>query len=355
VAPSRSTIYTVARQSGVSTATVSRVMRNGSGFSEATRERVLSTVAEMDWVPSGAARGLATQRTGIVGLLFPDIGLGDDDDEESPRYIDEVIRGAERAATEAGDAVLIAATRHTSGRELAFSVASKVDGLVVLSGSLSEHDLTSIARQIPVVVLANTHITHRLDSVGTDNESGMHDLTCHLIDAHGYTDLAYVGGPPDCPDDDERFAGFQAALTKSGLPVPDCPEVAGAFTRPGGEQAMQTLLDDRPTPPRAVVCGNDEMAIGALATLRANGLRVPGDVAVTGFDDIVPARHHRPGLTTVRQPMRQLGERSIELLLARVDDPRGKRSSLVLPTQVVVRGSCGCRRRAAGATTAGHR
>jgi LacI family transcriptional regulator len=346
VASSRSTIYTVARESGVSIATVSRVMRNGSGFSEATRERVLSTVAEMEWVPSGAARGLATQRTGILGLLFPDIGRGDEVDQESPRYVDEVIRGAERAATAAGDAVLIAATRSTSGRDLAFSVASKVDGLVVLAGSLSEPDLTSIARSLPVVVLANNTTQHELDSVGTDGQAGSRSVTSHLIESHDHHDLAYVGGPTDCPDDEERFAGYQAALGDAGLPVPDRPDAAGDFTRPGGGKAMTALLAERPTPPRAVVFGNDEMAMGALAVLRQRKLRVPQDVAVTGFDDIVPAAHLRPALTTVRQPMRQLGERSIEMLLQRIADPQGPRSSVVLPTQPVLRRSCGCTARA---------
>src|SRR5438067_6505710 len=107
--PKRSTIYEVARRSEVSTATVSRVMRNGSGFSAATRDRVLQAAAELGWVPSGSARGLANRRAGIIGVLFPDLGA--DVDSEAPLYVDQVIRGAERAATAAGDAVLIAATR----------------------------------------------------------------------------------------------------------------------------------------------------------------------------------------------------------------------------------------------------
>src|SRR5258707_11016303 len=154
----RSTIYEVARRSGVSTATVSRGMAGGKGFSVVTRERVQATAAELGWVPSAPARGLASGRAGIVGLLFPDLGQSGDVEEESPLYVDQVIRGAERAATAVGDAVLIAATHSESGRRLAFSVAGKVDGLVVMARSLSEEDITTLPRSVPIVVLANHYV-----------------------------------------------------------------------------------------------------------------------------------------------------------------------------------------------------
>jgi len=143
----RSTIYEVAKRSGVSTATVSRVMAEGKGFSPATRERVQAMAAELGWVPSGPARGLASRRAGVVGLLFPDLGQSGAAEEESPLYVDQVIRGAERAATSVGDAVLIAATRGASGRQLAFSVAGKADGLVVMARSLSDDNLVISERR----------------------------------------------------------------------------------------------------------------------------------------------------------------------------------------------------------------
>lgn len=344
--PDRSTIYEVAHRSGVSTATVSRVMAGGKGFSPATRERVQATAAELGWVPSGPARGLASRRAGVVGLLFPDLGLSGDTEDESPLYVDQVIRGAERAATSAGDAVLIAATRTASGRELAFSVAGKSDGLVVMARSLTEPDIAVLARSVPVVVLATHDATGGPDFVGVDNRSGCREITAHLIQAHGYTDLAFLAGPDDSPDSEERFAGFCEALAEAGLPVPAGPDAAGGFTEAGGRQAVAALLEAGRRP-RAIVCGNDEMAIGALTALRAGRLRVPGDVAVTGFDDISAAHHLRPALTTVRQPMRELGERSVRMLLARISDPAAPRQSVVLPTQTVIRRSCGCAGRSA--------
>jgi len=342
----RSTIYEVARRSGVSIATVSRVMHDGVGFSAATRERVLAAAADLGWVPSGPARGLASRRAGIVGVLFPDLGASGEAEEESPLYVDEVIRGAERAATAVGDAVLIAATRGASGRDLAYSVAGKVDGLVVMARSLAEHDIEAISRSVPIVVFANRPARRGHDCVGADNRGGVGAIVAHLVQEHGYTDLAFVGGPARSPDSVERFAGFRKALNTAGLPVLDSPDAEGGFTEVGGARAIRALLADR-RPPHAIVCGNDEMAIGALAVLRTAKLRVPGEVAVTGFDDIASARHMRPPLTTVRQPMRDLGEEAVRVLLERVNDPDAARCSVVMPTQLVIRRSCGCRTRSA--------
>jgi LacI family transcriptional regulator len=337
----RSTIYEVAERSGVSTATVSRVMTGGRGFSTATRERVEAIAAELGWVPSGSARGLASRRSGIVGLLFPDLGQSGGAEEESPLYVDQVIRGAERAATAVGDAVLIAATHSESGRRLAFSVAGKVDGLVVMARSLSEEDITTLARSVPIVVLANHYVGDGPDFVGADNRGGCREITSHLINEHAYTDLGFLGGPTDSPDSAERFAGFCEALRAAGLRVPRKPLASGGFTEAGGRQAVEKLAA-RGRLPRAIVCGNDEMAMGALLALRAARLRVPGDVAVTGFDDIAVARHLRPGLSTVSQPMHELGERSVQVLLDRIADPDAPRQSMVLPVRVHIRRSCGC-------------
>lgn len=315
-------------------------MHDGIGFSPATRDKVLAAAAELGWVPSGPARGLAIRKTGIVGLLFPDLAGSGGAEEESPLYIDQVIRGAERAATAAGAAVLIAATRG-AGRKLAFSVAGQVDGLVVLARSLPDKDIKLLSRSVPIVVLANRANRSPLGFAGADNRGGMRELTAHLLTAHRFTRLAFVGGPAGSPDSQERFAGFCRALKEAGLPLPRQPAADGGFTQSGGAQAMRELLAGR-KPPQAVLFGNDEMAIGGLGVLRAAGLKVPADVAITGFDDIAIARHMQPALTTVRQPMRDLGYQAVRLLLERIAEPVARRQSLVLPTQLVVRRSCGC-------------
>jgi LacI family transcriptional regulator len=315
-------------------------MHDGIGYSPATRKRVLAAAADMGWVPSGPARGLAFRKTGIVGLLFPDLAAFTESEEESPLYIDQVIRGAERAAAAAGVAVLIAGTRE-AGRKLARSVVGQVDGLVVLARSLPVRDIQTFARTVPVVVLADRANRSKLDYVGADNRGGMRELTAHLVAEHGFTRLAFVGGPARSPDSQERFAGFRMALRDAGLPVPGQPAADGGFTEAGGARAMRALLASG-RPPQAVVFGNDEMAVGGLAELRAAGLRVPSGIAVTGFDDVALSRHVQPSLTTVRQPMRDLGQHAVRLLLSRVAEPASRRQSLVLPTQLVLRRSCGC-------------
>ncbi len=341
--PEVATIYDVARRSNVSTATVSRVVRGATGYSAATRDRVLAVIEELGWVPSGAARGLASRRAGIIGLLFPDLFASDASEDDSPLFVDQVIRGAERAATSAGDAVLIAATRQASGRQLAFSVASKVDGLVVVGRCLSHTDVTSIADRVPVVVLAGRVGRRKFDFVAADNRGGARALTTHLLEVHEYRDFAFIAGPVGSPDSAERFAGFRDALTDAGMTPPETPDAVGDFTESGGRRAMQAVLAARSRVPEVVVVANDQMAIGALEVLRAGRLRVPGDVAMTGFDDISLARHVRPPLTTVRQPMREMGEVSVRLLLERLSNAEAARQCVVLPTAVVYRRSCGCR------------
>ena len=195
-------------------------------------------------------------------------------------------------------------------------------------------------------MLANHYARGGPDFVSVDNRGGCRELTTHLIRVHGYADLAFLAGPADSPDSAERFAGFCEALRQADLPVPGSPAASGEFTEASGRRAVAALLAEGHRP-RAIVCGNDEMALGALTALRAARLRVPADVAVTGFDDITVARHVRPALTTVRQPMYELGEQSIRLLLARIADRAAPRKSVELPTQVVVRRSCGCRNRPA--------
>ena len=317
-------------------------MSDASFATDSTRERVFAAATDLGWVPNGAARSLASRKAGIVGLIFPDLGQSGASEDESPLYVDEVLRGAERVATLAGEAVLIAATRGASGRELVRSIAGKVDGLVIMARSLSDKELTSISRNIPVVLLASTPSRSDLDYAAVDNRGGARQITAHLVESHGYRDLAFVGGPLSSPDSLERFAGYCEVLESAGIESPQSPDAHGDFTEEGGAKAMRRLLlSGRKM--RAVVFGNDEMAIGALQTLRRARVRVPGDVALTGFDDIASSRHVHPSLTTVRQPMRELGERSVDMLLTRLREPSTPRQVMILPTTAVIRRSCGCR------------
>ncbi|MFD7229744.1 LacI family DNA-binding transcriptional regulator [Streptomyces sp. NPDC059881] len=341
------TVYDVAERAGVSIATVSRVYRSPDSVRAATRDRVLSVARELGYLPSGSARGLASRTTGVLGLCFPDIhdteaeDAPDTEDAELILYSDEVIRGMERAARRHGYALLIAASHaDRAGGQLA-EVAGRVDGLAVLAQTVPAEDLEVVGRRLPVVLIAGQR-DDDYDHIEVANFDGQLELTRHLIVDHGLRRLAFVGGPPDSPDGEARFRGFQAAHLEAGLPLPEAPDVRGDLTQAAGRKAVEELLDRDGAPPQGLVLANDQMAVGALHALESRGVGVPDEIAVTGFDGIALSRLVRPTLTTVRQPMGRLGEEAVELLVSRLQDRGQATVARVLPVKVTRRASCGC-------------
>ncbi|WP_405675898.1 LacI family transcriptional regulator [Streptomyces sp. NBC_01511] len=345
------TVYDVAERSGVSIATVSRVYRNPDSVRAQTRDRVLEAARTLGYVPSGNARGLASRTTGVLGLCFPDYADPDAetdaeaDDSAVMLYSDQIIRGMERAARRHGYALLIAASLVGGPESLVAKVAGRVDGFAVLARTVPTEDLEVISRRLPVVMLAGPREIDHLDHIEVANSDGERELARHLIRDHGLRRLAFVGGDRESPDAQARFRGYQEACREAGLPVADEPDLrAGMMTQAEGERATDALLD-RATGherPQGILFANDQMAIGALHALERRGVRVPDDIAVTGFDGIPLSRIVRPPLTTVRQPMRRLGEEAVELLIQRLSDPTRPPVSLMLPVSVARRGSCGC-------------
>jgi LacI family transcriptional regulator len=343
------TVYDVAERARVSIATVSRVYRNPDTVRAQTRERVLAVARELGYVPSGNARGLASRTTGVLGLCFPDyadpeVDNSDDaaDDPEHMLYADEITRGMERAARRHGYALLIAASLEGGPESLVAKVAGRVDGFAVLARTVPTEDLEIISKRLPIVMIAGPREIDHLDHLQVANDDGEYALTRHLIDDHGLTRLAFISGGEDSPDAAARFAGFRRALGDAGLPVPDEPATRGNFTQADGRAAAERLLDAAGEVPQALVCANDQMAVGALQTLERRGIRVPEDVAVVGFDGIPLGRVVRPSLTTVSQPMRRLGEAAVDLLVERLGDPEREPRSVVLPVTQTRRTSCGC-------------
>jgi LacI family transcriptional regulator len=338
----RVTIFEVARRAGVSASSVSRTLDGKPGVSLANRRLVMAAVEQLGYVPNGLARGLATNRHGVIGLLFPDIGdASADAGHEVLLYADQVIRGAERTAQDAGYAVLIAGTRGPDSSGMVRTVAGKVDGLVVLARSIRQPELVALARQVRVVLLAARRRAPGTDLVAADNEAGAYAVTKHLLGVHGYRDIIFAGGPLDSPDCQARLAGFRTAMTAAGLPTPTRPAVHDDFSEAGGVRIASRLLMTSQLP-RAIVVANDQMAVG-LSSALAVKVAVPDDVAITGFDDIQLSRFSSPPLTTVHQPMRELGAASVSLLLRRIaGETQAGPQSLLLPTKLVVRESCGC-------------
>ncbi|MFC9602847.1 LacI family DNA-binding transcriptional regulator [Streptomyces niveus] len=351
------TVYDVAERSGVSIATVSRVYRNPDSVRAQTRDRVLEAARSLGYVPSGNARGLASRTTGVLGLCFPDYADPDAetdaeaeadaeaDDSAVMLYSDQIIRGMERAARRHGYALLIAASLAGGPESLVAKVAGRVDGFAVLARTVPTEDLEVISRRLPVVMLAGPREIDHLDHIEVANSDGERELARHLIRDHGLRRLAFVGGLRESPDAEARFRGYQEACREAGLPVADEPDLrAEMMTQAEGERTTDELLDRAAVHerPQAILFANDQMAIGALHALERRGVRVPEDIAVTGFDGIPMSRIVRPSLTTVRQPMRRLGEEAVELLIQRLADPTRDPVSLMLPVSLTHRASCGC-------------
>lgn len=353
------TVYDVAHEAGVSIATVSRVYRNPDSVRAETRARVQQAARALGYVPSGSARGLASRSTGVLGLCFPDNHQHDGvrqgpeelshdahyDESDLMLYSDEVIRGMERAARARGYGLLIAASVADDTTSTVAEIAGRVDGVAVLAGTVSPAELEIISKRLPVVMLAgpreNPTLDH-LDHVEVANFDGQLTLTRHLISDHGLTRLAFVGGPTTSPDAEARFRGFQAAHLEAGLPFPADPHVRAGLTTSSGRHAIRDLLDQAPERPQAVMFVNDQMAVGALSELEHRGIRVPDDLAITGFDGISISRLVRPPLTTVRQPMQDLGRQAVELLMSRITDRDREPVSQLLQVNMVRRASCGC-------------
>ncbi|MYW69005.1 substrate-binding domain-containing protein [Streptomyces sp. SID8379] len=355
------TVYDVAERSGVSIATVSRVYRNPDSVRAQTRERVLASARELGYVPSGNARGLASRSTGVLGLCFPDYSdpdaeseaeagaaaFGDEPDEDvAMLYSDQIIRGMERAARRHGYALLIAASLKGGPESQVAKVAGRVDGFAVLARTIPTEDLDVISRRQPVVMLAGPRESDdldHLDHIEAANTDGQRELTRHLIEDHGLRRLAYIGAE-ESPDVQARFRGYVEACRAAGIPAADEPDLrVSMMTQAEGARATDALLDRPGERPEALLFANDQMAVGALHTLERRGVRVPRDIAVTGFDGIALSRLVRPALTTVRQPMRQMGEEAVELLVRRLTGRQDKEPvSMMLPVSVARRESCGC-------------
>ncbi|MGH8774571.1 MAG: LacI family DNA-binding transcriptional regulator [Jiangellaceae bacterium] len=320
------TIRDVAAHAGVSIATVSRVMRGSTPVASATRDRVLASIADLGFRPSTLGRALAEGRHAANGIVFPDL---------SGPYYAEVVLGYEEVAGELGRSVLILSTHgRDAAPEMVRELAGRVDGLVVLGRTVSDDVVAEITdRGTPVVMIARP-AAGDADSVKAENVQSARALTRHLL-GHGHRRLVFLGDADRSPDTQERWSGFHAALTAAGLD-PAAPVPAG-FSEDEGRRAAGHLVAGGL--PDAVVCADDELALGLVDGLRARGVTVPDDVAVTGWDDVMAARF--AGLTTVSQPMRQLGTRAAQLLDLRVRGDDAPPRHEVLPTHLVVRTSCG--------------
>lgn len=329
--PRRPTVRDIAREAGVSVATVSRVTSDDPHVIAATRLRVQAAIDRLGYRPSSLGRALSYRRAGTLGIVLP--GL-------AGPYFAQLIEGAESIAVERGVAINVLGTHlRPDAVDSVRQLAERTDGLIVAGGTISHDAVTSLMRSTRVVVVAGAH--EHAPSLLTDGRSAAGELVAHLVDLHGYRRLRFVGGPAGSPDAGSRYAGFAATLADRGLTEAAAPLPVGLDV-PGGARAARELHEGGDLPD-ALVCANDELAAGLLATLPGLGHRIPADVAITGFDDSPLAAIASPRLTTVHQPIAELGARAAAGALGGHLDPR-----TVLPTRLIVRESCGCRSEATG-------
>ncbi|MER6442663.1 LacI family DNA-binding transcriptional regulator [Streptomyces sp. NPDC001185] len=332
----RPTIKSVAARAGVGRTTVSRVINGSELVSEKARAAVLAAIAELNYVPNSVARGLVTSRTNSVALVIPESEsrLG------SEPYFSAVIRGVSTALAETRTQLQLILVRDQSERDqLTESVAERrVDGVLLVS--VHEHDpLPGLLEDmgLPTVLAGRRSADESLSHVHSDNAGGAAAAVEHLL-ARGRRTIGTISGPLDMDVARSRLQGWRETLEKAGHEVPGRLVASADFTEDGGETAMRSLLRQVPSLD-AVFVASDVMAAGALAELRRQGRRVPDDVAVIGFDDSIIARHSTPPLTSVRQPVEEIGTAIARILLAEINDPEKPRRHIVLPTELVVRES----------------
>ena len=328
------TIRDVAREAGVSIATVSRVYNQASLVSEDTAQHVRAVGARMDYWPNGAARSLITSRTHALGVLLPDL---------HGEFFSEVIRGIDLAARREGYQVLVSSS-HSDSEALTAAVRAmrgRVDGLIAMAPDPgSALVMREFLKKFPVIMLDPAPEAGECCSLSVDNFEGARQMTRHLL-ALGHRGIAFLKGPAGNVDADGRLAGYRAALGEGGVEPSPALEVEGDFSESSGHQAAGEILRMKPRP-TAVFAGNDNMALGLICALRDEDIRIPYEIAVTGFDDIAMARYLSPPLTTVRLDAYELGERAVRELIPAVREGKpGAPKREVLATRLVVRASCG--------------
>lgn len=326
------TIRDVAREAGVSIATVSRVFNNSAAVAEETRNAVRAIAQRLRYVPHGAARSLITRRTATIGLILPDL-YGE--------FFSELIRGVDAAARAHGYHLLVSSS-HADRAEVDAALRlmrGRVDGIVVMLPQPDAHLPLPDAARLPVVRIGGSDGDMGADAIVVANRAGARAMVRHLVEL-GHRRIAVITGASDNADADERLRGYREALREAGLAPSAALEAAGDFSEASGFRAAMTLLASHPAP-TAVFALNDAMAIGALSALRSGGLTVPGDVAVVGFDDIPMASYVDPPLTSVHVDISALGERAAGRLLARLGTAAPASGVEVFPTTLVVRRSCG--------------
>jgi DNA-binding LacI/PurR family transcriptional regulator len=331
-----STIADVARLAGVSIATVSRVINGNTPVVPSTAERVQAAVKELNFVPRTAARVLASRRTNTIGLLLPEIGGW---------FFPSILRGIESAARQAGFDLLI----HTVDVEYPLKTSRRAlgmhntDGLIIFTNSVDDEELSYLEQSgFPIVLLHQTPPDSlNIPVITIENKDGAQKLVDHLIEVHACRRIAFLRGPAGHEDSKWRERGYRESLEAHGIPFDEALIAVGGFDEAKADSAVAQWLSDG-LQFDAIFAGDDDAALGVFTALQRAERHIPNDVAVVGFDDVPLARFMSPPLTTVRAPTEQTGKDAVKQLVRLIRSEPAE-SIILLPTELVIRNSCGCK------------
>ncbi|KAF7787261.1 LacI family transcriptional regulator [Pseudoalteromonas rubra] len=328
------TINSVAQYAGVSKKTVSRVLNNEPNVSPATREKVLKVFKELDYRPNPIARGLARNKSFIIGCLY---------DNPSKSYITRVQSGALEACHKHNYNLLIHPCE-LRGEALIDNIdqlltTSRLDGLVLTPPFSDSKELIEFLKQKQVnyALVASAIQDDDSISVCSNDEQGAYELTEHLI-ALGHTDIAFIKGHPDHSATENRFNGYKRALEQHKIPLQERLVAEGNFSYHSGADSAKAILDLMPRP-SAVFASNDYMAAAVLKLATQRALRVPEDLSIAGFDNAPIARHIWPGLTTIAQPVEEMTRQAVEQLILQISEPQEEVYHRVLEARLITRES----------------
>lgn len=329
------TILDVAHQANVSIATVSRVLNASPLVSSETAERVQAAIRELAFVPHASARGLASRKTKTLGLVLPVVGR---------EYFSPLLRGIEAEARQAGYHLLIETTEipDTAQAYLRGLGEHNTDGLIMFTDSVEDQELLRLHNNgFPIVLLHQTPPDGvDIPVVSIENKLSAQKIVEHLIEIHNRHRIAFLRGEEGHEDSMWREKGYQAALKKHNIPFDPSLVARGGFNPDEAKETVIQMLKNG-LEFDAIFTGDDDAATGVLAALYAAGKRVPQDVAIVGFDDAPYSRHLTPSLTTVRAPTEDVGRTAVRQLLKIIQAERPDPLTL-LPTELVIRASCGC-------------
>ncbi|MBB6452139.1 LacI family transcriptional regulator [Salirhabdus euzebyi] len=326
------TIYDVAREANVSMATVSRVVNGNPNVKPATRQKVLEAIERLGYRPNAVARGLASKKTTTVGVIIPDI---------SSVFFAELARGIEDIATMYKYNIILSNSDQNKNKELHLintMLGKQVDGIVYMGGDITEDHIKEFqSAPVPVVLAATVDKTNTIPSVNIDYEAAATEAVEKLIN-DGNEVISIVSGPLETDINNQKLNGYKQALQSAGLVVDEELIYTGDYTYQSGLDSVEQFLTSK-TKPSAIFVASDEMALGVIHGIQDRGLTVPGDIAVVGFDNTRLATMVRPTLTTIVQPMYDIGAVSMRLLTKYMNKEQVDESNVILPHRIVERDS----------------